>query len=272
MLVLAAMFGSFMVASTHAVAGENTNPVNLGKAGNFAILSKSGITDVFRSNVVGDVGTSPITGAAILLTCDEVKGKVYTADNAGPLPCRISDSNFLVSAVSDMERAYSDASGRPAPNFSEYGDGEIGGHTLAPGVYKWTSGLLISKDVTLSGGPDDVWIFQVAGTFFQANSTQVNLVGGALAKNVFWAVAGTATLGTHSHFEGNILAQTLIAVNTGATVNGSLFAQTAVTLQMATVTKPEMGSNSKSEMKTNAKPEANTNAEPETNKNTRSSE
>ena len=89
-----------------------------------------------------------------------------------------------------------------------------------------------------SGGPDDVWIFQVAGTLNQANATHVTLAGGALAKNIFWQVAGAVTLGTTAHFEGVILAKTMIAVNTGASVNGRLLAQTAVTLQMNAVTQP----------------------------------
>ncbi|MBF0632836.1 MAG: DUF3494 domain-containing protein [Magnetococcales bacterium] len=257
MLILAAMFGGFMIVSTNAIAGNSPNPVNLGTAGNFAILSKAGITNVYRSSVVGDVGTSPITGAALLLSCAEVVGKVYTVTEAGPLPCRNNNPSFLTTAVLDMERAYTEASGRPAPNATELGGGEIGGRTITPGIYKWSSGLLISTDVTLSGGPDDVWIFQVAQTLDLANSKQVKLVGGASAKNIFWAVAGAVSLGAHSHFEGNILAQTMIAVNSGATVNGALLAQTAVTLDMSTVTRPGMGATPKPEVTTNAKPETN---------------
>ncbi len=90
----------------------------------------------------------------------------------------------------------------------------------------------------LSGGPRDVWVFQVAGTLDQASATRVTLTGGALAKNVFWQVAGAVTIGTTAHFEGVVLAKTLIAVNTGASVNGRLLAQTAVTLQMNAVTQP----------------------------------
>ena len=213
-------------------------PVNLGSAGTFAILSQSGITDVYASAIVGDVGTSPITGAALLLTCGEVSGKVYTVDAAGPLPCRVNDATFLGSAVLDMGFAYDDAAGRVFPDFTELGAGEIGGLTLEPGLYKWSSGLLLSTDVTLSGGPDDIWIFQVAGTLNQANGKRITLAGGALAKNIFWQVAGAVTIGTTAHFEGVILAKTMIAVNTGASVNGRLLAQTAVTLQMNTVTQP----------------------------------
>jgi hypothetical protein len=213
-------------------------PVSLGTADAFAILSKSGITDVYASAIVGNVGTSPITGAALLLTCGEVTGKIYTVDAAGPLPCAVTDATFLTAAVDDMGFAYDDAAGRLSPDFTELGAGEIGGLTLAPGLYKWSTDLLITTDVTLSGGPNDVWIFQVAGTLNQANATRVTLANGALAKNIFWQVAGAVTLGTTAHFEGVVLAKTMIAVNTGASVNGRLLAQTAVTLQMNAVTEP----------------------------------
>ena len=224
--------------SASAQSGLGPAPVNLGTARSFAILSKSGITDVYPSVVTGDVGTTPITGAALLLTCGEVSGKVFTVDAAGPLPCATNDASFLGLAVGDMEFAYDDAAGRVFPDFTELGAGQIGGLTLEPGLYKWASGLLITTDVTLFGGPNDVWIFQVAGTMNQANGTRVTLAGGARPQNIFWAVAGAVTLGTTAHFEGVILAKTMIAANTGASVNGRLLAQTAVTLQMNTVTRP----------------------------------
>ena len=110
------------------------------------------------------MGTSPITGAAIGLTCPEVTGTIYTVDAAGPLPCRVTDPTRLTTAVGDMETAYTDAAGRTFPDALDLGAGEIGGLTLAPGLYKWTTNVSISKDVTLAGGPNDVWIFQIAGT------------------------------------------------------------------------------------------------------------
>ena len=237
-LFLAVLLGVVMTGGASVQAGIGPMPVSLGTADTFAILSSSGVTDVYRSAIVGDVGTSPITGAALLLTCGEVSGKVYTVDAAGPLPCAINDATFLTSAVGDMGFAYDDAAGRVSPDFTELGAGEIGGLTLAPGLYKWATALLISTDVTLSGGPDDVWIFQVAGTLNQANATRVTLAGGALAKNIFWQVAGAVTLGTNAHFEGVVLGKTMIAVNTGTSVNGRLLAQTAVTLQMNAITEP----------------------------------
>jgi hypothetical protein len=225
--------------TTNAVARTGQTPVSLGRAGTFAILTKSGITDVFASAVNGDVGTSPITGAAIHLTCAEVMtGRVYSVNAAGPLPCRVTDPTLLTKAVGDMEIAYTDAAGRILPDFTELGAGQIGGLTLVPGLYKWSTGVSISTDVTLSGGRNDVWIFQIAKTLTQASATRVILKGGARAKNVFWQTSGAVAIGTTAHFEGVILARTMIAMKTGASANGRLFAQTAVTLQKNAVTGP----------------------------------
>jgi hypothetical protein len=137
-----------------------------------------------------------------------------------------------------MEAAYTDAAGRVLPDYTELGSGEIGGKTLVPGLYKWGTGVKISTAVTLSGGPTDVWIFQIAGGITQASATRVTLVGGALAKNVFWQAAGVVSIGTTAHFESVVLAKTLVAVKTGASVNGRLPAQTAVTRQKNSVTQP----------------------------------
>ena len=98
--------------------------------------------------------------------------------------------------------------------------------------------MIIPTDVTLNGGADDVWIFQVAQNVNIASATAVMLRGGAKPKNIFWQVAGLVTLGTTSQFEGIILSKTLIAMQTGASINGRLFSQTAVTLQMNAVTQP----------------------------------
>ena len=213
--------------------------VNLGLAGEFVILSKTGITDVYKSAVTGDVGTSPITGAAMLLKCNEVTGTIYTVDAAGPLPCRVTNATRLGIAVLNMQAAYTDAAGRVNPDFLNLGAGNIGGKTLTPGLYKWSTSLIIPTDVTISGSPTDVWIFQVAGTLKMSSAVRITLAGGAQAKNIFWVVAGAVTFGTTSHFEGNILGQTGINLQTGATINGRMLAQTAVTLQMNTVVIPQ---------------------------------
>jgi hypothetical protein len=227
-----------------------TAPVDLGSAGSFVILSKAGITDVSTSSIVGDIGTSPITGAAITATdgniCDEVTGTIYTVDATGPA-CRVVDATLLGAAVLDMGTAYTDAAGR-APtgtNYIEVGAGNISGMTLAPGVYKWSTSVVINSNVTLSGGPNDVWIFQVAGNLNIASDgsvpagIKVILSGGARAANVFWQVAGATTLGTYSTFNGTILDKANIALQTHAVLNGRALAQTAVTLQMNAITTTE---------------------------------
>jgi len=145
----------------------------------------------------------------------------------------------LTTAVLDMQTAYTDAAGRPNPDVTELGRGTIGGLTLAPGLYKWGTSVNIPTDLTLSGGSNDVWIFQIAGNLIQSNGVSIHLKGGAQAKNVFWQVGSLVVLGTTSHFEGIILSKALIAVQTHASVNGRLLSQTAVTLQMNRVTKPK---------------------------------
>jgi hypothetical protein len=213
--------------------------VSLGTAGTFAILTKSGITDVFASAINGDVGASPITGAAIHLRCAEVMtGIIYSVNAAGPLPCRVTDPTLLTVAVGDMETAYTDAAGRTLPDFVDLGAGQIGGLTLVPGLYKWNTKVLISTDVTLSGGKNGVWIFQIAGTLTQASATKMILKGGARAKNIFWQTSGAVAIGTTAHTEGVILTKTMIAMKTGASANSRLLAQTAVTLQKNAVTQP----------------------------------
>ena len=231
-MLAAVAFGT----SSAAIAG--LAPVDLGSAGTFTILSKTGVTNVYASAVTGNVGSSPITGAAILVTCTEVSGIIFSVDAAGPLPCTLNAAPFLTLAVLDMELAYLDAEGRSSPDFTEVGAGEIGGLTLSPGLYKWGTGVMISTDVTLTGGPNDVFIFQIAGTLLQANATRVTLAGGVQAKNIFWQVADVVAIGTTAHFEGIVLAKTMVAVKTGASVQGRLLAQTAVTLQMNAVTQP----------------------------------
>jgi len=213
--------------------------VNLGIAGDFAILSKTGITDVYKSSVLGNIGASPITGAAILLSCAEVTGTIFTVDAAGPLPSSVTSPSMLTTAIGDMESAYTNAAGRINPDFLNLGAGNIGGKTLTPGLYKWTTALIIPTDITIQGSATDIFIFQVAGTLKMSSAVRITLTGGALAKNIFWQTTGAVTLGTTTHFEGNILSKTGINMQTGASLNGRMLAQTAVTLQMNTVVIPQ---------------------------------
>jgi len=216
--------------------------VDLGSAGNFVILAKSAITNTPTSAITGDIGLSPaaesfITGLALTRdasdqwsTSAQVTGKVYASDLAVPTPAN------MTAAISDMETAYTDAAGRTLPDETELGAGEIGGLVLAPGLYKWGTGVSITTDVTLSGSGH--WIFQIGQGLTVASAARVILAGGAVPANIVWQVAGAATLGTTSHVEGIVMSQTAITLGTGATVNGRLFAQSAVTLDGNTIVQP----------------------------------
>jgi hypothetical protein len=216
--------------------------VNLGAAGNYVLLGKTAITNISTSAITGDLGLSPaatsyITGLSITnaigyATSAQVTGNIYAADMADPTPIN------LTTAVVNMITAYNDAAGRPSPDFSELGTGNIGGKTLTPGLYKWTNAVTMPSDVTISGGANDVWIFQIAGNLTMSSAVKVTLIGGAQAKNIFWQVAGQATFGTTSHIEGIILSMTGITFQTGASLKGRALAQTAVVLDGNAVTKP----------------------------------
>jgi hypothetical protein len=138
-----------------------------------------------------------------------------------------------------MDNAYTDAATRATPVAVDLGAGNIGGMTLAPGVYKWTTAVTIPTSVTLSGtNADDVWILQIASDLTVSNGVTVVLAGSAQAKNVFWQVGGQATIGTTATFNGTILSQTSISLGAGAVVNGRALAKTTVTLNTNTVTRP----------------------------------
>ena len=236
--------------TTNAVARIGQAPVNLLTAGNFVILTKTGITNVHTSAITGNIGASPITAAAMgNVFCTEITGTIFGVDAAytgsGAVTCfagtpPAANKTLVDNAVLDMGTAFNDAKGRTTPDFVDLGAGSIGGLTLAPGLYKWNTGVLISTDVTISGGPNDVWIFQIAGDITQSNGIKVILAGGALPKNIFWQVDGGTgvAIGTTAQMNGVILAVKGITLATGAMANSRLLAQTAVTLQMNTVTQP----------------------------------
>jgi hypothetical protein len=219
--------------------------VDLGTAANFAAIGKAGISTTGVSSITGDIGVSPaaataITGFGLIMdvsntfsTTPIVVGKVYASDYTPPTPA------YMTQAVSDMETALTAAMGMTTSVIVDLGAGDISGMTLVPGLYKFSTGLLITNaGVTLTGGPNDTWVFQIAQDLTVDNTAIVTLSGGALAKNIFWVTSTQAVLGTTVNFKGNILSQTLISVNTGSTVLGRLLAQTAVTLNAATIIKP----------------------------------
>ncbi len=231
---------TFTTVSTSA-----TGPaaVNLGTAANYVILAKSGVSTTGVTAITGNVGLSPaaatfITGFALsspagtFTTSSLVTGQVFAANYGTPTPAA------LTAAVLDMQTAYTNAAGRTLPDFIELGAGNINGLTLAPGLYKWGTTVSIPATLTLNGGANAVWIFQIAQNLTVGNGAIITLTGGAQAQNVFWQVAGSTTLGTTVQMKGIILSQTLVSMNTGATLIGRALAQTAVTLNASTVTNP----------------------------------
>ena len=240
--------------TTNAVALTGQAPVNLGTAGDFVIFANTGIanaTTCIGTCITGDMGVGPgvtstaITGFGLILpfgspfsTSAQVVGNIYAFDYAAPTPTKVT------TASTDMGLAYTDAAGRPAgvgPNLN-IGAGTLTTQTLAPGVYTWGSNVNLGAGqiLTLSGGPTDVWIFQIAGSLTTAATSSVNLTGGAVPKNVFWQVAGASVnIGAApAHFEGVVLAQVAITLGNQATANSRLLAQAAVNLDQTSVTQP----------------------------------
>lgn len=235
-----------ITANFTPLAAVGPTAVNLGTAGDFAILTKSGISTTGVTSITGDIGVSPaaataMTGFGLIMDTNGqsshtpiVIGKAYASDYAAPTPAK------MTTAVSDMETAFTTANGltTPAPIVDLYA-GDISGRILPPGLYKWSTGVLVtSAGVTLTGGPNDTWVFQIAQNLTINNNAKITLLGGAQAKNIFWVVSGQATIGSNANVSGNILSKTLVSMNTGSRLTGRLLAQTAVTLNASTVLKP----------------------------------
>lgn len=220
-------------------------PVNLGAASEFVVLGGSLVSNIPGSNITGNIGLSPAAGSNITgIGPTEITGTIYTVDATGPAGS-VEAATKLTTAQGDLTIAYNDAAGRipvPSGTFLNPGSGDIGGMTLVPGLYKFTSGVSVSitgSDVTLSGSATDVWIFQIATTLTVGNGIHVVLAGGAKASNVFWQVGTSASLGTTSVFKGTIMADQSIVLNTGASVEGRLLARiAAVTLASNTLVMP----------------------------------
>mmetsp|Transcript_24597 Transcript_24597/g.61114 ORF Transcript_24597/g.61114 Transcript_24597/m.61114 type:complete len:247 (+) Transcript_24597:121-861(+) len=244
--MLAFMLATALAAPVGLRRLADVDAVDLGSAAKFAVLSKAGISTVPPSVITGDIGVSPIAGAAItgfgekldgtFATAGQVTGKIFAADYMDPTP------TTMTTAISDMEIAYNDAAGRTTSDettVQSYADvkaGLIGGTTFTPGVYTWGTDILFPTDIYINGGPTDVFIFQTSGSVKAGSGAKIILLGGALAKNIVWQVAGFVDAGTTSHLEGIFLVKSFASFKTKSTLNGQVFAQTAVTLDSTTIT------------------------------------
>jgi hypothetical protein len=186
-------------------------PIDLGSCAHFTIVAASTITTVGEGIINGDVGLYPFGSQGIPPA--RINGTIY---NGGPIAAQ---------AQLDLNAAIIAASPAQLPGGINVG-AELGGHTLVAGVYQSPSGSYgITGDLTLFGGPDDVWVFQMASTLTVAVSGRVILTGGAQARNIFWQVGSSATLGTSSVFEGTIMAYASITMNASSTLDGRALAQ-----------------------------------------------
>ena len=137
-----------------------------------------------------------------------------------------------------MQAAYTDAAGRTNPDFLNLGSGDIGGQTLAPGLYTWGTSVTIPTDVTLSGGADDVWILQITNDLELSSAKSIILANSTQTKNIFWQVAGQVTIHANAHFEGIILSQTAVTLQTTASMHGRALAQSLIAIDDNDIVAP----------------------------------
>jgi hypothetical protein len=207
-MLLGLLLGVGVMVLPHAATAAQA-PVPLGSTATFGVLAGTTVTSTGDTIIGGDLGVS--TGTTVTGS-PGVTGMLHLGDPTA------------AQAQSDLTIAYNDAAGRTVAPISVAGN--LGGQTLAPGLYKSTSSLEISSgDLTLAGDTNAVWIFQMVSTLVTTTGRQVILSGGAQAANVFWQVGSSATIGGSSVIKGTILAAQSITMVTSATLEGRALAR-----------------------------------------------
>lgn len=211
------------------VQGAGPENVSLGFASAYAVIARASITDANPSIINGDVGLAPGTSQGI--PPSEINGTSH-----------VNDANVAL-AQADLQAAYLDAAGRTGGTVVS----DVGNQTLAPGLYTSASSIgLTVGDLTLSGGPNDVWIFQAGTTFVQTTGFNMVLAGGARARNVFWQVGTSTTIGANCIAKGSFMSAVSSTIVSGAAVEGRVFAGSngdvtgAVTVDANTISVPTL--------------------------------
>jgi uncharacterized repeat protein (TIGR01451 family) len=212
-----ALLAALFIAAAFDAALAQTAP-SLGTAQSFAVLGGSTVTNTGPSVITGDLGVYPGT-AVTGFPPGTVTGTIHSADATAE------------GAQTDTGTAYNNLAGQTCTDTLTGQD--LGGQTLAPGVYCFATSAQLTGTLTLDGegNANAVWVFQIGTTLTTASSASVVLINGAQNCNVFWQVGSSATLGTDTTFIGNILALASITLTTDTIVSGRALAQTgAVTL------------------------------------------
>jgi hypothetical protein len=198
--------------------------VDLGSAGTYSVLAGTAVTNTGPTYIAGDVGVTPAT-SIVGFPPGTIGGSVHAGDPQA------------AQALTDLQTAYSDASSR-TPNASFAGD--LNGQTFYPGVYDTTSALALTGTLTLDGqgNPNAVFIFQVGAALNTAAASDINLINGAQATNVFWQVDGAAGTGAASSFSGTIMAAGAITIGAAATLTGRALSDGTVTLANNNIATP----------------------------------
>jgi hypothetical protein len=231
------LFGNPLAAEyTWTFTTAGLRPVMMKSAGDYVVLAMTGVTVGATATIHGDIGInapeSSFVGFAQVLdgsgtfsraASATITGKLFALNYADPTPANIAV------AIEDMTAAYADAAGREGG--TDLVSGELGGRTLAPGLYYFTAAAAITTDLTLNGGPDDIYIFRIGGALAMAASTHVLLPNGALPKNIYWQTVGAVTVGASSEMAGIILSDAAITLGASVVFNGRLYASSIETLE-----------------------------------------
>jgi hypothetical protein len=197
---------------------------SLGSAASFAVLAGSTVTNTGATTIVGSVGVSPGTAITGLPAGQPTGGTVHEGDAVA------------AQAQSDLTDAYNSLAGMVCG--TNLTGQDLGGQTLAAGVYCFNSSAPLTGTLTLDGqgNTNAVFVFQIGSTLTTAANAVLNLIGGAQTANVYWQVGSSATLGTDTALGGNIVALASITLTTGVRLAGRALARTGeVTMDTNTV-------------------------------------
>lgn len=240
--------GSYTLLATGIVSGKASTPiiasallsvptppstplpilstVNLQTASNFAILAKTGVSNVGNTNVIGDIGT--VSNANTGFPPGVVSGATHIADAS------------VIQGQTDLQTAYNDATARKV-KVIDLTNNDLGGMTLTPGIYRFDSSASITGNLVLDAhrNPYNVYVFQIGSQLTTSNNSQIVLLNGASAANIFWQVGTSVTMGSSTVFKGNLLTNGSIELGTGTMLDGrALSLNGAISLDNNIITKP----------------------------------